>query len=100
MLSLSFPVCQVLLWMIPCKSFSVPGCCLARIVCSTTSDSASLVHRFTHDKSVPYLFLTPQTRSQQQTENLIHLLKKLAPVNYISGVFYLVDPMRIFSPRI
>ena len=39
-------------------------------------------------------------RSQQQTEILIHLLKKLAPVNDISGVLYLVDPKWIFSPRI
>ena len=44
------------------------------------------------DKSVPYLFSTPQARSQQQTEILIHLLKKLAPVNEISGVLWLVDP--------
>ena len=82
------------------KSFSVPGCCLARIVFSTTSDSASLVDGLTHDKSVPYLFSTPQTRSQQQTEILIHLLKKLAPVSDTSGVLYLVDPMWIFSPLI
>ena len=39
-------------------------------------------------------------QSQQQTEILLHLLKKLAPVNDISCVLYLVDPMRIFSPRI
>ena len=82
------------------KSFSFPGCSLIRIVSSTTPGSVSLVHGFTHDKSVPYLFSTPQARSQQQTEILIHLLKKLAPVNDISGVLYLVDPMWIFSPRI
>ena len=41
----------------------------------------------------PYLFLTLQARTQQQTEILIHLLKKLAPVNDISGVLYLVDPV-------
>ena len=41
---------------------------------------SSLVHGFTHDKSGPYLFSTPQAGSQQQTEILIHLLKKLAPV--------------------
>ena len=46
---------------------------------------------FTHDKSVSYLFSTPQARSQQQTEILIHLLKKLAPINDIRGVSYLVD---------
>jgi len=50
--------------------------------------------------SVPYLFSTPHARSQQQTEILIHLLKKLDPVNDIRGVLYLVDPMWIFSPRI
>ena len=44
--------------------------------------------------------LAPQARSQQQTEILIHLLKKLAPVNDISGVWYLVDPKWIFSLRI
>ena len=49
----------------------------------------------------PFVFLsTPQARSQQQTAILIHLLKKLAQVNDISGVLYLVDPMWIFSPRI
>ena len=58
------------------------------------------VHGFTHDKSVPFFFSTPQARSQQQTEILIHLLKKLSSVNDISGVLYLVDPTWIFSPRI
>ena len=58
------------------------------------------MHGFTHDKSVPFFFSTPQARSQQQTEILIQLFKKLSPVNDISGVFYLVDPNWIFSPRI
>ena len=62
--------------------------------------AVSLVHGFSHSKSIPDLFSTPQARSQQQAEILIHLLKKLTPVNDISGVLYLVDPMRIFSPRI
>jgi len=65
------------------KSFSFPGCSLVRIDFSTTPGSVSLVHGFTHDKSVPYLFSTPQARSQQQTGILIHLLKKLPPVNEI-----------------
>ena len=82
------------------KSFLFPGCSLVRIVSSTTPGSMSLVHGFTHDKSVPYVFSTPQTRSQQQTEILIHLLKKIAPANHIRGVLYLVDPMWIFTPRI
>ena len=82
------------------KSFPFPGCSLVRIVSSTTPDFASLVHAFTHDKSVPYLFSTPQTRSPQQTEILIHLLKKLGPVTDIIGVLYSVDPMLVFSPRI
>ena len=82
------------------KSFSFPGCSLVRIVPSTAPGSASLLHDFTFDKSVPYLFSTPQARSQQQTDILIHLLKKLAPVNEIRGVLYVVDPMWIFSPRI
>ena len=47
--------------------------------------------------NLPFVFhSTPQARSQQETENL---LKKLPPVNDISGVLYLVDPMWIFSPR-
>ena len=70
------------------RSFSFPGCSLVQIVFSTTPDSASLVHGFTHDKSVHYLFSTPQARSQQQTEILIPLLKKLAPVNDIRAVLY------------
>ena len=90
-MSLSFPVCQL---------FSFPGCSLIRIVSSIAPGSASLLHGFTHDKSVPYLFSTPQARSQQQTEIVIHLLKKLALVNDISGIVYLVDHMWIFSPRI
>ena len=49
------------------------------------------MHRFTYDKSIPFLFSTQQARSQQQTEIHIHLLKKHAPVNDISGVLYLVD---------
>ena len=60
------------------KSFSFLGCSFVRIVSSTTPGSVSLVHGFTHDKSVRYLFSTPQTRSQQQTEIVNHLLKKLA----------------------
>ena len=61
-----------------------------------------IVRGFTHDKSVliKSLFSTPQARSQQQTEILIQLLKKLAPVNDIGGVLYLVDLMWIFYPRI
>ena len=43
---------------------------------------------------------TIKVRSQQQTEIFIHLLKKLAPVNDIGGVLYLVAPTWIFSPRI
>ena len=86
------------------KSFSFPGCSLIWIVSSTTPGSVSLVHGFTHDKSVPYSFSTPQARSQQQAEILIHLLKKLARVNDISGMLdddmLDDDPMWIFSLRI
>ena len=64
------------------------------------NQAASLVHGFSHDKSVPQLFSTPQARSQQQTEILIHLLKKLTPVNDISGVLYLADTILVFSLRI
>ena len=81
------------------KSFSFPGS-LITILSSNTPGSVSLVLGFAHDKSVRELFSTPQARSQQQTEILIHLLKKLAPANDISGVLYLVDPMWIFFPRI
>ena len=66
--SLSFPVCMLLLWMPPNHHFSFPGCSLVRIVSPTTPGSLSLVHGFTHDKSVPYLFSTSQARSQQQNE--------------------------------
>ena len=44
------------------KSFSFPACSLIRIVSSTTPRSASLVHGFTCDESVPYLFSTTQTK--------------------------------------
>ena len=96
-MSLSFPVCQLFVED-GSKSFSLPGC--SSIVSSIAPGSASLLHGFTYDKSVPYLFSTPQARSQQQTEIVIHLLKKLALVNDISGIVYLVDPMWIFSSRI
>ena len=81
------------------KSFSFPGCSLICLwlFLPLHQTSASLVHGFTHNKSVPYLFSTPQTRCQQQTEILIHLLKKLAPVNDISSVLNLVDPIEILS---
>ena len=82
------------------KSFSFPRCSFIRIVSSTATGSVSLMHGFTQDKRTAYLFSTPRARSQQQTEILTHLLKKLAPVNGISGVLYLVDPMWIFSWRI
>ena len=83
-MSLTFPVCQLLLLMAP-NHFSFWGCSLIRIVSSTTPGSVSLVHGFTHYKSV----LSPQARSKLQTEILVHLLKKLAPVNDVSGVLYL-----------
>ena len=47
-----------------------------------------------------YFRHVPQAKSQQQTEILIHLFKKLAPVTGIRGVLYLVDAMWIFSQRI
>ena len=99
-MSLSFPVSFPAIVVDGSKSFLFPGCSFVRIVSSTTPGSVSLVHGFTHDKSVPYLFSAPRERSQQQSELFIHLLKKLAPVNDISGVLYLVDPIWIFSPRI
>ena len=68
------------------KSFSFPSSPLIRIVSSTTPGSVSQVYGFTHDKGVPYLFSTPQARSQLQPEILTHLLKKLAPVNDIIGM--------------
>ena len=70
------------------KSFSFPGCSLIRIVSSTTPGSVSLVHGFTHDKIIPYLFSTRQARSQQLSEILIHLLKKRATANNISDVLH------------
>ena len=44
------------------KSFSFPACSLIRIVSSTTPRSASLVHDFTRDESVPYLFSTTRAK--------------------------------------
>ena len=90
--SLSLPVCQLLLWT-AANHFHF------RVASSTTPGSVSLVHGLTHNKRFPYLFSTPQSRSQQQTEILIHFLKKLVSVNGISGVLYIVEPMWIFSPR-
>ena len=66
------------------KSFSYPCCSL--IVSSTTPGAVSLVHGFTHDKSILYLFSTRQARSQQLSEILIHLLKKRAAANNQSVV--------------
>ena len=82
------------------KSFLFQGCSLIWIVSSTTTGSVSLVHGFTHHKSVPYLFSTPRARSQQQTAIFISLMKKLVPVNGISGALYLVNRMCVFSPPI
>ena len=98
-MSLSFSVCQLFV-QDGSKSFTFPGCSLIRIVFSIAPGSASLLHGFTHDKSVQYLLSKPQARSQLQTEIVIHLLKKLASVTDISSIVYLVDPMWIFSPRI
>ena len=80
------------------KSFSSPRCSL--IVSSTTPGFVSLVHGFTHDKSILYLFSTRQARSQQLSEILIHLLKERGAANNVSDVLHLVNPMWIFSPRI
>ena len=85
------------------KSFSFPGCSLIWIVSSTTPGYVSLVHGFIHDKSVPYLFSIPQARSQQQTDILIHLLKKLAPVNNINATpcwYLLHEDGKNFSSRV
>ena len=91
-MSYSFPVCQLLFWKAANHfHFRVVDCFGLFL---------RLAHAFTHDKSVSYLFSTPQARSQQQTEILIHLMKKLAAVNDFGGVLYLVYPLWIFSPRI
>ena len=65
-LSLIFRLCWLwrnreLVWDIVRGKFDkqlFPGCSLIRIVSSTTPGSVSLVHGFTHDKSVPCLFST------------------------------------------
>ena len=49
---------------------------------------------------IAYLLSTPQARSHQQTEILIHFLWKLASVNDICGMLYFVDPLWIFPSRI
>ena len=95
--SLSFQVFQLLLSMAP-NHFNF------RVVLwfglfLRPHQALSQMHDFTHDKSVLYLFSTPQARSQQETEILTHLLTKLALVNDISGVLSLVDPLWIYSPR-
>ena len=89
--SSSFPVSQLLLW-IALNHFHFRDVLWLRLCVTRVG--------FTHDKSVPFLFSTPQARSQQQIETLIHLLKKLALVNDIRGMLYLLDPVGIFSPRI
>ena len=65
------------------------------IVCRQTSSPRVLSF-----SSRLFLVVAAAVCSQQQTELLIHLLKKLAPINDISGVLYSVDPMCIFSSRI
>jgi len=55
---LSLLVYQLLLSPNDSKSFSFPGCSLIRIVSSTTPGSGSVMHGFTHDKSVPCLLST------------------------------------------
>ena len=97
-MSLSFPVCELLLWMALNRLIS--GLFFGSDCFFDYTRLCVASAWFTHDKSVPYLFSTPQARSQQQTEIFIHLLKKLAPVYDIRGVLYLVHPMWIFSPRI
>ena len=65
-LSLIFRLCWLwrnreLVWDIVRGKFAkqlLSGCSLIRIVSSTTPGSVSLVHGFTHDKSVPCLFST------------------------------------------
>ena len=49
--SLSFRICPLLLWMAP--NFFISGLFFGSDCFSTTPDSVSLVHGFTHDKSVP-----------------------------------------------
>ena len=56
------------------KSFSFPGCSL--IVSSTTPGSVLVVHGFTHDKSILYLFSTRQARSQQLSEIFYPLVEE------------------------
>ena len=65
-LSLIFRLCWLwrnreLVWDIVRGKFAkqlLSGCSLIRIVSSTTQGSVSLVHGFTHDKTVPCLFST------------------------------------------
>ena len=50
-----------------------------QVVFSITPGSVSLVHGVAHDKSVAYLFSTPQSRSQKQTEILYSLVEETRP---------------------
>ena len=96
--SSSFPVSRLLLWMASNHFHFRDDLWFGLLL--RPHQALCHMHGLTHNKSVPYLFSTTQSRSQQQTGIFIHLLKKLAPVNDISDVLYLDDPMCVFSLQI
>ena len=50
---------------------SFPGCSLVWNVSSTTPGSLTLAHGFTHDKSAPYWFSTPQATTNWNSYPLV-----------------------------
>ena len=61
------------------KSFSFPSCSLIQIVPSTTPGSVSLVHGFTHDKSVPLLVFDTSNKISTANWNFCPLVEETRP---------------------
>ena len=61
------------------KSFSFPGCSLVQIVSSSKPGCVSLVHGFTHDKSVPLLVFGTSSKLSTANWNSYPLVEKTRP---------------------
>ena len=81
------------------RSLSSPGCSLIRIVSSTTLGSVTSAWFYPRLKCSLLVFDT-SSKISTPNRNSYPLIEEIRPVNDISGVLYLVDPMWIFSPRI
>ena len=81
------------------RSLSSPGCSLIQIVSSATLGSVTSAWFYPRLK---YSLLVFDTSSKISTtnRNSYPLIEEIRPVNDISDVLYLVDPIWIFSPRI